>query len=391
MTNFTYTEDFERRLSNAAKNGSTVCDAVLKALNKADNIRETVKLDYLTTVRINRGSGDDAYTFRGVKITCCKKDFNNANNPEKGSPVGMWRSENRVDLSLQDLVACFKDLNVSDFSDADYQYAAEVLIFDEPIVCVEKKGMDNITQTYDCANYAVVGGCDNTLWSSCMRDSSCAAVAGDFYANFCGANIIAAVGAVSGSVYGRAIYWPNITVNGESGPFLDRVYYVADPVRLMIWKFAEADGAVFRKYENSYSSKKRFVKFAQPRVQIIADVDIVVPSIKWHKYGSPYMDTFSFLRYNKDDGFVLTNNSDLTFVAQLDQTGTVGYRAAKICPVCGSVHGHSGALCRECEKTLLRDTPVGRIYIGVLDGAGNPVLPEKFAEAQKHLNSVCGC
>ena len=390
MTKFTYTEDLERRFSNAAKNGSKVCAAILDAIKMPNNVKDTVKLNYLTTVRINRGS-DNGHQHRGVKITCCKKDFSNDNNPEKGSPVGMWRRENRSDIALQDLVTCFKNLNLGDFTDADFQYAAEVLIFDEPIKVVKKKGMANIQKIYDYTNYAPIGGYDDTLWSSCMRGSETAAIAGDFYANFCGASIIAAVGTISGSIYGRAIYWPSITIGDTTGAFLDRVYYVADPVRVMIWKFAEEDGAVFRKYENSFSSKTKFVKFSDPSNRIVANVTLAVPSVKWHKQGCPYMDTFSFLRYDKVNGFVLANNCDEQYVAQLDHTGGAARRALKICPVCGRVHSRDGELCSDCSRTYLKNTPVGLIYTGRVNKKGEPILPKKFVEASTHLRKVCGC
>lgn len=386
MKKLIYTEDFERRFSTAAKNGSKVCADILKAIKTPNNVEDGVTANYLTTVRVSHGSAGDRQ-IRSVKVTYCSKDFTNENNPEHGSPVGMWRRENRAATDLQRMVGWFKSLNIINYTSEDFHYAAEILSVDEPLKCVILKGMANIEKLYNSANYSLVSSQNDTLWNSCMRHEDTAAAAGDFYANFCGAKIIGVIGATSGSVYGRAILWPNITINSQSGAFLDRVYFTHDAIRKMVYKFAQEQGVVFRKYQNTYDSKTYFVRFDNPDVKIRAVVTIEVPQVKWHKNGSPYTDTFSYINF-QNDKFYLSNYCDDYTVYATDYTGTHGHRVHQICPVCGTVHSNDTVLCRSCYRDLMRDTLVGKIYIGKANKKGEPILPKKYAEAANRLANL---
>lgn len=381
-----FTEDFEHRFTTAAKNGSKLAADILKAIKTPDNIRDGVSANYLTTVRVNHGSGDGR-TIRTIKITCCSKDFSNANNPEHGSPVGMWRKENRSTIDLPKLVGFFKTLDVSSYTASDYQNTAEILSIDEPLKVVTLKGMANIEKLYLFSNYTTNDGRTDTLWNSCMRYEDTASVAGDFYANFCGAQIIGILGTVSGSVYGRAILWPEIELRGEKGAFLDRVYTTHDCLRFLIWEHAQKTGVKFRKYRNDYSSKRYFVKFDDPDNPFEERVRISVPKVKWHKFGSPYTDTFSWVTY-EDGQFFLTNFDSPRAVVQTDRTGVRGDHIRKICPVCGRVHSSSDTLCGNCYDEYIKDTIVGAIYVGKVNKKGEPILPKKYAEAAKRIQNL---
>lgn len=383
----TFTDDFERRFATAAKNGSRLAADILKAIKTPDNVADGVRADYFTTVKVHHGSGD-GFTQRTLKITYCSKDFSNANNPEHGSPVGMWRRENRSTIDLPRLVGLFKSLDANSYTSAEYQQTAEILSIDEPLKVVTLKGMANIKKLYHYANYSSNDGTTDTLWNSCMRYEETAEVAGDFYANFCGASIVGVIGAVSGAVYGRAILWPEIDINGDKGAFLDRVYTTHDCLRFLIYEHAKKEGVKFRKWRNDYASKQYFVRLAEPDNAIEARVTISVPQVKWHKYGSPYTDTFSWVVY--DDGhFFLANYDSTKAVVRTDRTGERGEHIRSICPVCGRVHnGRYGILCDNCSAMYMKNTIVGLIYTGRLNRKGEPILPKKFKEATERVENL---
>ena len=375
-----------KRLDVAAKNGSKVCADLLKAIKTPDNVKDGVSANYFTTVKVNHGS-NDYRVVRTVKITCCTKDFSNENNPEHGSPVGMWRRENRTSIDLVKLVGFFKSLSITDYTSAEYQQAAEILAINEPLKIVTLKGMENIKRLYMFSSYATEDGRTDTLWNSCMRYEDTAEVAGDFYANFCGAKIIGVIGTVSNAVYGRAILWPEIEINGEKGAFLDRVYTTHDCLRFLVWDYAKKIGVKFRKYANDYSSKRYFVKFDAPDDVIEARVKISVPQVKWHKEGSPYTDTFSWVTYEGGKFFLANFNSNYA-VVQTDMTGTHGSHIRSICPVCGKVHSDGGVLCNDCCETYMKDTIVGVVYTGRTNKKGEPILPKKYADAARKISKL---
>ena len=388
MKNINYTEDFAKRMNNAAKNGSAVCEAIMKALKKPNNVRDEVKANYLTTVRVSHGILDSQFgsAVKSIKITACTKDFSNENNPEYNSPVGMWRPQNRCFLSLRDIAGFFTEFPA--FSDADYSYACEALVMDEPVKAVVLSGMNNIEAAYNATNYVTVAGKGETLWHSCMRHGDTAAIAGDFYANFCGAKIIVAKGTISGNVYGRAILWPKVKFEAEyqnvfEGSFLDRVYFVNDVVRIMIMNEAKRTGVQYRKYKNTYSDKTTFVDMPTGS-SFIAYASVSVPKIKWHKQGAPYMDTFSYLLYN--GGFSLKNTSAENTVVVMTSTDGHGRQQRKICPICGKVHV-SEYLCPTCSAKYVKHTVIGPIFVGKMKN-GEPVVNKRLVEAEEKIARI---
>lgn len=386
MKTINYTEDFAKRFNNAAKNGSTVCAAIMKALKKNDNVRPEVKLNYLTTIRVNHGTVDNTFgcCAKSIKITCCTKDFSNANNPECGSPIGMWRPENRTETNLRVLAGAFKEF--PDFTDDDYAYAMEALIMDEPIKIITLSGMKNIEATYYAGNYVSVCGKNDTLWHSCMRYDNTSQVAGDFYANFCGAKIIAAKGTVSGNVYGRAILWPSVNfAGGETHSFVDRVYFVNDAVRQMILKHAKDSGVEYRKEKNTYTDKMTFRNLATG-AGLNTEARVYVPKIKWHKKGAPYVDTFSYLYYDGDTFYLSNERFQTDLVAAMMNTNGTANGQVKICPICGSSHSNM-FICNACEEKYVRKTIVGRIFVGKMKN-GQPVVNARYAQAQKNLEKL---
>jgi hypothetical protein len=393
MSKLVYSEDFKLRFNNAAKNGSKVCAAIMKAINTPDNVKAGVRFNYLTTKRVRHGSNEN-FVKKSVVVTMCNKDFSNENNPEHGSPVGMWRPENRVSLSLTDLVGAFKSLDGNTFTSDDYKYASSILCVDEPLKVAVYSKMQDIERGYLGTNYVEVYSGDGTLQNSCMRGEDTARVAADFYANFAGARIILATGTVTGRVYGRAMLWPHIEMENNEGElvegqFLERVYYAHDAIMDMIRSYAKSIGVRFRKYRNTYCDKDSFVDMTNDEV-ITARVCIKVPAKKWHKEGSPYVDTFSYLYY-VDGGFVLANNSwafNMPFVADLATTGTVAYHNGNICPVCGKVHTTGNEICSSCRSAYTKSTPVGRIWIGKTDKNHNPILPKKYVQDIARLNRI---
>ena len=389
MSNLTYTEDFRIRFANAAKNGSKVCAAILKAIKTPNNVRDSVKFDYLTTKRIRHGANEN-FIKKSIVVTVCSKDFSNKENPEHGSPVGMWRPENRRNISLPDLVDAFKSLDSNDFTSDDYQYASSILCADEPIKVAIYSKMQDIERGYLGDNYIEVFSGDGTLQNSCMRHEGTARVAGDFYANFAGAKIVLATGTVTGKIYGRAILWPNIEVSGVSGSFLDRTYYAHDAVMHMIRSYAKEHGVRFRKYRNTYTDKNSFVDMTTGERYDNVIVSVRVPANKWHKEGSPYMDTFSYLFYN-DGQFALANfcrlNGSSNHVADLACTGEHANIVRHICPVCGNVHSND-YICLSCERTYIKMTAVGRVWIGKTNKNHEPVLSKKYVKDNERLSRI---
>ena len=395
MSKFFYTEDFRIRMTNAAKNGSNVCAAIMKAINTDDNVREGVRFNYLTTKRVRHGSNEN-FIKKSIVVTACNKDFTNSNNPEHGSPVGMWRPENRTNISLNDLVGAFKSLEGNDFTSADYQYAASILAVDEPMKVGIYSKMKDIARGYLGDNYIEVFSGDGSLQNSCMRHDDTAAVAADFYANFAGAKIILVTGTVSGKVYGRAMLWPNIelldpdTMQLVSGSFLERVYYAHDAIMIMVRNFAKEHGVRFRKYKNTYSDKKTFIDMQNGDKLIESQCFVKVPANKWHKFGSPYLDTFSFLFYEDGEFYLgnLSRKNGCTYVADLACTGTTACINKYICPVCGRVHGVGDKLCSDCRETYTKETIVGTVWIGKMDKKHNPILNKKFARDAERLSTL---
>lgn len=397
MAKLIYSEDFKKRFTNASKNGSTVCAAILKAINTPDNVKDGVRFNYLTTVRVRHG-GSGEFVSKSVKITVCNKDFSNKNNPEHGSPVGMWRPENRVPIDLPTLVGAFKSIDGNAFTSDDYKFAASILCVEEQLKCGIYSKMQDIQRGYDGTNYIETYYGDGTLQNSCMRGEATARVAADFYANFAGAKIILVTGASSGKVYGRAMLWPNLTLHpngadGEAvtGSFLERTYFAYDAVLNIVRDFAKANGVRFRKLRNTYSDKLSFVDVETGRTWD-EPVAIHVPVKKWHKGGAPYIDTFSYLFYENGE-FLMSNssrrNGRSNYVADLGTTGTEASMYRRICPACGKVHEGRGVLCPACERALLKSTSVGPVYIGKVDKNHNPVLPKKFVQDAEHLRKLC--
>jgi len=166
----------------------------------------------------------------------------------------------------------------------------------------------------------------STLHQSCMRGRDCQPYF-DFYVEHL--KMLVAFDS-DHRIYGRALLWENVFLNGKSITFLDRIYGVNAFVA-MAKEYAKKHGW-YHKQEQNYTSQMQIVC---PNGEERTENLVYFCSNNYGFY--PYMDTFVYQNYGEN-----LNNEDGE--RQLDD-------------VAGNVEN----ICRSCGSTI----PEDEVYIGI--------------------------
>ena len=385
MSKIIITEEAKQRILNASFNGSTIATDILPLLKNKQEDVIVGKPNYFASKRIVTNCGDDSKRIR-VEFSYCNKDLTNPQFPGYGDPEAPNRREYRTKVQPATFVDCFK-LDKT-YTDEEKQY------FDSAVRCSKvrvklESSMASIREAYDGNNYSSFRQDTSTLHNSCMRHEDASNIAGDFYANFAGAKILIARNAEN-EIVARALVWEHVQIEGfkEEITFIDRIYTAFDFLLPYMQKKAQEMGILFRKTKNTYSDRAEFTCLnpitlhkATDNSEVACEVDdfygftayVRVPAIKYHKKGSPYLDTFSDLCMRSTEGgnqLVLANRQHqlYTKIAGLQSTALCPDRNRYICPVCGKVHENRcnsvPDICQECRQGMGTDTAFGFVMKG---------------------------
>ena len=380
-------DELKARLTAARDNGSVVASDILAEL-KRGNPKEIFSghANYFSSKR--KVVSLTNYKKLSIMITYCSKNLSNPAFPGYGDPMAPNRSENRGSCSPSSFVGMFRNLR---------HYSSEELAFFTNALCCATKirfklesSMEAIEAAYNEVNYnSFAQNGETTLHSSCMRYADMAAIAADFYHNFAGAKIMVAY-ETDGSIVGRAIVWDKVNVTyqnlNKSGLMvIDRVYYTFDFIRLLMLEKARTLGIHLRKRHNTYYNHEQFtvlnpIDFGEIRFDTDDNIDakasVCVPKVKWHKKGSPYLDTFCYLEINKNQQMTLSNYNSSETILSLQSAEGRPCKQKSYCPVCGKVHSNTpNYFCYECQEKLMKDTPFGKLFASSLRPYGDKVVP----------------
>ena len=109
-------------------------------------------------------------------------------------------------------------------------------------------------------------------------------------------------------------------------------------------------------------------------------LNICVPASKWHKKGTPYLDTFCFVNITEDGKVQLGNKSTGRCVASCQRTTGTAELCRYICPSCGRVHNERVDLCTTCRKRLTVDTIFGEMLMDKVKTYNDVKYPASFFE-----------
>lgn len=383
-------DDLKVRLNFASINGSVIATDILEQLRQNKDVTEVIRgtSNYFSTKRVKSSAGE--YVKMKVVFTACTKDLNNKNFPDRQNPKAPWFAENRTNLEPSTFVGCFKEL--SDYSSEDMEYFANAICVSSKVEIKLCDKMNDFVDAYIGDNYIPFAQySDNgTLHSSCMRYANLAYRLGDFYSNFAGASILVARDSEN-NVLGRAIVWKKATgiFDGvtKQVSVLDRVYYSHSFVMKLILQYAQGNGINLRKTINDYSHKMQFtvlnpIEGVDMKVgdKIEHNLNICVPATKWHKKGTPYLDTFCYVNITRDGKVQLSNQSTERCVATCQQTSGIASQCRYICPSCGSTHTGDEDLCSTCRKKLITKTIFGDMLQGNIKSYNDEKYPASFFE-----------
>lgn len=383
-------DDLKVRLNFASINGSVIATDILEQLKQNKDVTETIRgtSNYFSTKRV-KNSGDE-YIKMKIVFTACTKDLDNENFPDRQNPKAPWFIENRTNLEPSTFVRCFKEL--PEYSSEDMEYFTNAICISSKIEIKMYDKMNDFIDAYIGDNYVPFAQYNenSTLHNSCMRYANLAYRLGDFYSNFAGASILVARDSEN-NVLGRAIVWKKATgtFDGEEKEVsvLDRVYYSHSFVMKLILQYAQKNGINLRKTINDYSHKIQFTVLnpiegidMAPGEKIEHHLNICVPATKWHKKGTPYMDTFCYVNITEDGKVQLSNQSTERSVATCQQTSGVAYQCRRICPSCGAVHTDSEYLCDTCRKRLITKTIFGDMLLDKVKSYNDVKYPASFFE-----------
>ena len=377
MKRFTISDDLMRRIKVAAANGNVVANDLMLAIKQhRDKKEETDKtIDYFDSVR-KVATCDGRKSVR-IVVSCCRKDLSNPNFPDYGNPQAPYMKENRDVISMKDFALLFKAMREKTYTDVDWMAFDSCVRVGEKVRFRVGTTVSDFMKAYDGQNYSSISESGtSTLHGSCMRGEETTRAAADYYVNFAGAKIL--IGETeSGEIVSRALLWDDVDVELGGGverkafSFIDRVYTSFDGWLLRAM-YAEATrlGYMARKTHNDYCHKNDFTALRdltfstgyefQAGTSFWASVERSVPSVKWHKKGAPYCDTFSWVLY-QDMKFSIANHSDSSrVVADVATTGGTSTRLAYICPFCGKRIG-AGTFCHECESKYVVPTDFGNV------------------------------
>ena len=344
--------------------------------------------NYFQTKRVKNSA--EEYIKMKVIFTACTKDLSNENFPDKQNPKAPWFAENRTKLEPSTFVGYFKELR--EYTDEELEYFANAICVSSKVEIKMYDKMNDFIDAYIGDNYIPFAqyGENSTLHNSCMRHANLVYRLGDFYSNFAGASILVARDSEN-NVLGRAIVWKKAigTFNGEVKEMsvLDRVYYSHSFVMKMIIQYAQANGINLRKTINDYSHRTQFtvMNSVEGLNMQVGDkqeyiLDICVPASKWHKKGTPYLDTFCYVNITEDGKVQLGNQATENCVATCQQTGGTASQSRYICPSCGKVHNCGEDLCDTCRQRLTVNTIFGKMLMDKVKTYNDVKYPASFFE-----------
>ena len=361
MKKIVYSESLKNRLTAAKENGSEIAAIILKELKKKpkDAIGDAVA-NYFDTLLVKCGGVPNQ-----LYVTCCNRKDVDA-NPQHGNPQFPYLKENRTRLTLTNFATLFGEVNAATRSwgadEIDYQTKLfqECMLIGEKITFRVGTTLEDFKFAYLGNNYLPFGN-ENTLGNSCMRHESLQENVAGFYVLFAGAKILIGQTA-SGQVVSRAILWDGVT-DGTAGEgdtpinkFIDRVYVTHSHLYKRMEIEALRFGYPWKKRHNDYSSQTQFLNMQTGEAED-RYVYKKVPASKWHKGGSPYMDTMCYIVYEKESEEVLLANCrrpvpNSVQLYNLQSTSGYGDRINKICPVCGAVHSNDVEMCGGCYDSV---------------------------------------
>lgn len=383
-------DDLKVRLNFASINGSVIATDILEQLKQNKDVTEVIRgtANYFSTKRV-KSSGDE-YIKMKIVFTACTKDLNNENFPDRLNPKAPWFVENRTNLEPSTFVAYFKEL--PEYSGEDLEYFANAICISSKIEIKMYDRMNDFIDAYIGDNYIPFAQySDNgTLHNSCMRYANLAYRLADFYSNFAGASILVARDSEN-NVLGRAIIWKKAVgmFDGEEKQVsvLDRVYYSHSFVMKLILQYAQRNGINLRKTINDYSHKMQFTVLnpiegidMEVGEKIERHLNICVPASKWHKKGTPYLDTFCYVNITEDGKVQLSNQSTERCVATCQHTSGAASQCRHICPSCGNVHTGGEDLCITCRKKLTVKTIFGDMLLDKVKSYNDMKYPASFFE-----------
>lgn len=383
-------DDLKMRLNYASINGSVIATDILEQLKLNKDVSEVIRgtSNYFQTKRVKNSSDD--YIKMKIIFTACTKDLSNENFPDRQNPKAPWFVENRSNIEPSTFVGYFKELR--EYTDEELEYFANAICVSSKVEIKMYDKMNDFIDAYIGDNYIPFAqyGENSTLHNSCMRHANLVYRLGDFYSNFAGASILVARDSEN-NVLGRAIVWKKATgtFNGEVKEMsvLDRVYYSHSFVMKMITQYAQANGINLRKTINDYSHRTQFTVMnpVEGLGMQVGDkqeyvLNICVPASKWHKKGTPYLDTFCYVNITEDGNVQLGNKSTDRCVATCQQTGGTASQYRYICPSCGRVHNDSVDLCITCRQRLTVNTIFGEMLMDKVKTYNDVKYPASFFE-----------
>lgn len=383
-------DELRARLNFASINGSVIATDILEILRQNKDVTEVIRgtANFFNSKRVKTNAGE--YTKMKIILSACTKDLNNENFPDRQNPKAPWFEENRTNLEPSTFIGYFKDL--PDYSDEDIEYFANAICVSSKIEIKVYDKMNDFIDAYISDNYVPFAqyGDNSTLHNSCMRHPYLVYRLGDFYSNFAGASILVARDSEN-NVLGRAIVWKKAVgkFDGEEKhvSVLDRVYYSHSFVMKLIYQYAQNNGINLRKTINDYSHKIQFtvlntIEGVDMKVgdRIDHNLNICVPASKWHKKGTPYLDTFCYVNITEDGKVQLSNQSTERCVATCQQTSGVASQCRKICPSCGNIHTCDEDLCTTCRKKLTVKTIFGTMLMDKVKSYNDVKYPASFFE-----------
>lgn len=366
--------ELRSRLTNAAANGSRIAGDILKELRSNRSASETIRgnANYFTTKRFN-GNSDGINTIR-VYFTACNKDITNEHFPDRDNPQAPWFTENRTEIEPSTFVGYFR--NLPEYSDPEMEFFASAICLDSKVTIKVYTRMNDFYDAYNEEKYIPVAqkNC-YSLHNSCMRYENMARNAADFYANFAKARIMVAKDSAN-NVLARAVLWDNALWKGDSYDVtvsvLDRLYFSYSFLTKLMYDHAAGLGVILRKTHNDYQHQMAFTALNplpernMAKDEKIDDVlmNIPLPATTWHKYGAPYLDTFSHIHINQDAQFELWNYKGPRCFATCRSTNGNAQKEKNICPRCGKVHeSNLRELCKECRDQMYVSTAFGDVMI----------------------------
>ena len=362
--------ELKSRLTHAAANGSVIAADILTEMKRNADVSEIIRGGYNFFSTKRKRTGGASYQKIRIVFTTCNKNLNNKNFPDRNNPQAPWFPENRTDIDPSTFVGLFR--NLPEYPETELSYFSSAICVDSKVTVQLHGSMQDFFEAYSEENYTPIADTtESNLHNSCMRYENRARNAADFYTNFAGAEILVARDG-SNNVLARAVEWKNVQVLSGGNTFngfslIDRIYFSHAFVLEMMRRQATALGITFRKQYNDYFHTKDVValnnrpdKGVEAGKSYVLNLAVEVPACKWHKKGTPYMDTFYYVCM-ENGKMELRNSESENTIAKCRDTDGGATPVRKICPGCGYLHqSDMNDFCPSCMEKFYSNTIFGR-------------------------------